>query len=41
MRQYIPRTYERYSSDVDLLILSDTDRQLFTAQQQPASSHNP
>jgi len=34
MRQYIPRTYQRYSSDVDLLILSDTDRQLFTTQQQ-------
>ncbi len=34
MRQYIPRTYTRYSSDVDLLILSDTDRQLFTTKQQ-------
>ena len=34
MRLYIPRTYERYASEVDLLILSDTDRQLFTPDQQ-------
>ncbi len=34
MRLYIPRTYERYASEVDLLILSDTDRQLFTPEQQ-------
>lgn len=34
MRQYIPRTYESYVGKVDVLILSDTDRVLFTNEQQ-------
>jgi uncharacterized membrane protein len=34
MRQYMPRTYPDYESSVDLLILSDTDHELFTTDQQ-------
>ncbi len=34
MRQYIPRTYQTYVETVDLLVLSDSDRSLFTSQQE-------
>jgi len=34
MRQYIPHTYQTFVGTVDLLVLSDTDRSLFTSQQE-------
>lgn len=34
MRQYIPHTYQTFVESVDLLVLSDSDRSLFTTQQE-------